>query len=99
MHIREQAPTASALRKIKSMHRWMIGILIAYIPVVILLYLLQLPEWLILVSAVGLICLGIVIAFMLGFSRCPDCKQYFHVRGMTGNIFSGKCLHCGITIP
>jgi hypothetical protein len=77
----------------------MVGILIAYIPVVVILFMMRLPEWLILVSAVGLICMGIVIAFMLGFSRCPDCKQYFHVRGMTGNIFSGKCLHCGIMIP
>ncbi len=90
-------PTA-ALAKIRFKHRLLGAIFIAYIPAVSLLYFLQLPQWLILGTAIALVCLGIVIAFIIGLAPCPACGKQFHVRGMGGSIFTGTCMHCGISL-
>ena len=86
------------LAKIRRKHRWLAGIFVIYIPAVSLLYLLHLPNWLIMGSAIFLICLGTVIAFVIGLAPCPACGRTFHVRGMGGSIFTGSCVHCGISL-
>ena len=88
----------AGLRKIRNRHKVLGGIFIIYIPAVSLLYFLQLPNWLIIGSAIFLICLGIVIAFIIGLAPCPSCGKPFHVRGMGGSIFTGACMHCGIRL-
>lgn len=94
----DQNAARPPLHRISTLHRVMLGILIGYIPLVFLLYLAQLPEWLIIGAAVVLVCMGMVVAFAIGYSRCPACGQFFHVRGMSGNIFVRKCLHCGLPL-
>ena len=96
--IEENEAIKAGLRKIRRKHRWLGWIIALYIPVVFLLYFLQFPQWLILGSAVFLICLGIVIAFIIGLAPCPDCGKPFHVQGMGGSIFTSSCLHCGISL-
>ena len=86
---------AAGLTRIRRKHRYLGGILIAYIPVVTLLYILRLPEWLILGTAIALILLGVVIAVIIGLALCPVCGKQFHVRGMGGSIFTRACMHCG----
>jgi hypothetical protein len=86
------------LAKIRLRHNLLIGIFVIYIPAVSLLYFLQLPQMLILGSAVALIFLGSVVAFVIGLTSCPACGQLFHVRGMGGSIFTGACVHCGIAL-
>ncbi len=78
------------------MHRVLAGILISYLPVVALLYLLRLPEWLIIATAVAWVVAGVGVGFTIGFSRCPACGEYFHVRGTGGSVFVKTCMHCGI---
>jgi hypothetical protein len=95
--IQEQDTTEADLAKIGSLHRWLTGILITYLPVVVCLFLMRLPEWLILTGCLAWVCAGSVTAFMIGFSRCPACGQFFHVRG-GGSLFAKKCLHCGIRL-
>lgn len=90
-------PTAG-LSRIRRRHNVLIGIFIIYIPAVSLLYFMQLPQPLILGSAIFLIILGIVVAFVIGLTSCPACGQLFHVRAMGGSIFTVTCVHCGITL-
>lgn len=94
----DQEQITSGLSRIRRKHRWLAGIFIIYIPAVCLLYFLQLPSGLVMGAAVFLICLGIVIAFIIGLASCPACGKQFHVRGMGGNIFTGTCMHCGISL-
>ena len=28
--------------------------------------------------------------------RCPGCGETFHQKGMTGNAFARRCMHCGL---
>lgn len=93
-----QEQVTAGLAKIRRKHRWLAGIFIIYIPAVFVLYFLHLPNWLILGSAIVIICLGIVIGFVIGLSSCPACGKPFHVRGMGGSIFTGTCMHCGIAL-
>jgi len=86
------------LAKIRLRHNVLIGIFIIYIPALSLLYFLQLPQMLLLGSAVSLIGIGIVVAFVIGLTGCPACGQLFHVRGMGGSIFTRACVHCGIAL-
>jgi hypothetical protein len=94
----DQEPIQSGLSRIRRKHRLLAGIFIIYIPTVCLLYFLQLPSWLVMGAAIFLICLGIVIAFIIGLAPCPACGKPYHVRGMGGSIFTGICMHCGIPL-
>ena len=94
----DQEKIKSGLAKIRSKHKWLAGIFVIYIPAVALLYFLHVPNWLIMGSAIVMICLGIVIAFIIGLAPCPACGKPFHVRGMGGSIFTGTCMHCGISL-
>jgi hypothetical protein len=96
--IPEEAVIKAGLKKIRGRHR-LLGVIFAiYVPAMVLLYLLHLPQTLILGAAVVLIVLGIGIAFAIGLTPCPSCGNPFHVRGMGGSIFAGSCVHCGIRL-
>jgi hypothetical protein len=44
----------------------------------------------------GLSTLG--LAFLLGraaYAKCPSCGETFAARGVWGNFFTRRCLHCG----
>ena len=94
----DQAQVTSGLSAIRRKHSILTGIFIIYIPAVCALYFLKLPSWLVMGTAVVLICLGIVIAFIIGLAPCPACGKPYHVRGMGGSIFTGTCMHCGIPL-
>ena len=93
-----QATMDAARGKILMLHRVMVVIMVGYIPLIFITYLLQLPEWFIICCAVSLIFGGVTVAFRIGYSRCPLCNERYHVRGMSGNIFVRKCMHCGIEL-
>jgi hypothetical protein len=93
-----QTEIHAGLSHIRRKHLVLAGIFIIYIPAVSLLYFLGLPHWLMMGVAIFLICLGIVIAFIIGLAPCPACGQPYHVRGMGGSIFTGTCMHCGIKL-
>ena len=94
----DQKQIKTELAKIRRKRRGLTIIVVSYVPAVALFYFLRLPDWLILGSAVAIICLGIVISFVIGLAPCPACCSRFHVRGMGGSIFTGKCMHCGIPL-
>jgi hypothetical protein len=96
--IPEQADVTAGLKKIRARHRLLGAIIAIYIPAMVLLYLLHLPQTAILGTAVVLICLGIGLAFAIGLTPCPACGKPYHVRGMGGSIFTGTCMHCGISL-
>jgi hypothetical protein len=94
----EQERVEAGLKDIRFLHRLLVGILITYIPVVAGFYVMRLPEWLIIASAVIWVSAGIIVAFAIGFSRCPTCGRYFHVRGTGGGVFVKACVHCGVRL-
>jgi hypothetical protein len=96
--IPERAVIEAGLKKIRGRHRLLGAIFAVYIPAMILLYMLHLPNPAILGAAIILICLGTVLAFAIGLTPCPSCGKSFHVRGMGGSIFTGTCMHCGISL-
>ena len=89
---------AGNLRKMRGRRRLLGSIIAAYIPGVVTLYLLQLPNPIILGTAIVLVCFGIGLAFAIGLTSCPACGKPFHVRGMGGSIFTPNCMHCGIAL-
>jgi len=94
----EKEQITAAFKRIRWLRGWLAGILISYFPMVFLFYLLRIPVWIFMTFCAVWVCGGIVIAFMIGFSVCPVCRQYFHVRGMEGSTFAKECLNCGISL-
>ena len=94
--IPEKAGIEAGLKRIRGRHRLLGAIFAVYIPAMVLLYLMKLPQSFVLGAAVVLIGLGITLAFAIGLTPCPSCGKAFHVRGMGGSIFTGACVHCGI---
>ena len=61
----EPDATEADLAKIGSLHKWLVGILITYLPVVVILFFMRFPEWIILTGCLAWVCAGIVAAFGL----------------------------------
>ena len=40
----------------------------------------------------------VIGSLVLGYAKCPRCREPFHSRGFYTNHFSGVCLHCGLKI-
>jgi hypothetical protein len=95
--VHEPERMAAELKRIRSLRVWLAWILITYVPVVVFLFIIRLPEWVIIAACLAWVGTGVVTAFMIGFARCPACGQYFHVRG-GGSLFAKNCLHCGIPL-
>lgn len=99
----EQERINAGLRRIRHLRIALWAIVIAFVPLVYSLMLTNVAEPVIMAVGIAWVCVGVVIELMLGFSRCPACNKYFHVRGMRGNvlvskIFTKKCMNCGIRL-
>ena len=94
----EKEAVRAAFRRIRKLRRWLAWILLTYFPIVFLLYYLQTSLWLFISFCVIWNSTGIVVAFMIGYSECPICREYFHVRGVEGKTFTKVCLNCGIRL-
>jgi hypothetical protein len=97
-YILEQERIEAALRRIRCLRRWLAVVLLTYLPMGGLFYALRIPAAFFLTACAVWVCVGIMIALRIGFSICPVCRQYFHVRGMAGNTFAKKCVNCGISL-
>ncbi len=94
----EQQRIHAGLRRIRLLRTGLGVIAMAFVPLVYLLYVLELPIKIFMSIGAGWVCLGVIIELIIGFSRCPSCRGYYHVRGMSGNIFARKCMNCGIPL-
>jgi hypothetical protein len=97
-HAHEQQHIEAALRKIRSLRSWLAVVLLTYLPMAALCYLFRVPAWIFLTACAIWVCAGIMIALRIGFSVCPVCRQYFHVRGMEGDTFAKECVNCGVRL-
>ncbi len=97
-NIQEQQRINAGLKRLRFLRRSLGVIVITFVPVVYLLLIMDVPERIIMTIGITMVCLGVVIELVIGFSRCPACKNFFHVRGMSGNIFARKCMNCGIPL-
>jgi predicted membrane chloride channel (bestrophin family) len=89
---------AKGLKRIRTLRKLLLVIVIVFAPLVYLMAMEELPLGIVMSVGISWICLGVVIELMIGFSRCPACREYFHVRGMTGNLLARKCMHCGVPL-
>jgi hypothetical protein len=97
-HMHDQQHIDAALRRIRSLRRWLASVLLTYLPMSLLCYIFRIPAWIFLTACAIWVFLGVVIALRIGYSICPVCRQYFHVRGMEGDTFSRECVNCGIRL-
>ncbi len=81
---------AKGLTKIRLLRISLLAIVITFPLTVYILTGLQFAEKIVILTGVTWVAIGIVLEFVIGFSRCPACRKHFHVRGMTGNFFTGS---------
>lgn len=86
------------LRKIRTLRKVLFGVIITFPIAVYLLTMFEVAEGIIITTGVAWVAVGIVLEFVIGFARCPACRKHFHVRAMTGNFFTKKCMNCGIPL-
>ena len=89
---------ARGLVKIRTLRMGLLGIVITFPIGVYLLTHLGVAEEIVIITGICWVLVGIILEFIIGFSRCPACRKHFHVRGMTGNFFTRQCLNCGIPL-
>lgn len=89
---------AKGLAKIRLLRMSLLAIVITFPLTVYILTGLQVTEKIVILTGVTWVVIGIILEFVIGFSRCPACRKHFHVRGMTGNFFTRQCLNCGIPL-
>lgn len=86
------------LAKIRTLRMGLFGIVITFPIAVYLLTHFGVAEEIVIITGISWVLVGIILEFIIGFSRCPACRKHFHVRGMTGNFFTRQCLNCGIPL-
>lgn len=94
----EQDRITAGLRRIRTLRKTLLVVVITFAPVVYLMSLREIPLQIVMTVGIVWICAGVVIELMIGFARCPACRGYFHVKKMNGNIFTRKCMNCGIPL-
>ncbi len=95
---RDEQRTAVGLKRIRFLRKFLLVIVILFAPLVYVMAMKELPLRLIMTIGIAWICVGVVVELLIGFARCPACRGYFHVRGMSGNIFAKKCMNCGVAL-
>lgn len=85
-------------RRLRLLRRLLFWIITSFLPVMILLAFLPIPERISLMIGGVWITAGIVIELFIGFARCPACGKYFHVGRGSGNIFARYCVNCGVAL-
>ncbi len=96
--VRDDLQIAAGLKRIRFLRRLLLVIVILFVPLVYVMAMKELPLRLIMTVGIAWICVGVVVELLIGFARCPACRSYFHVRGMSGNIFTKKCMNCGVAL-
>ena len=86
------------LNRIRRLRALFKCILLAFAPVVSGVFFLGLSEQTVVGTAVLMVGVGVILEIGIFFSRCPACRGYFHVRGVSGSMFARKCLHCGTSL-
>lgn len=68
------------------------------IPVFGALGFLRVPEGLFGALAIGWFATWCVTVLQHGLAACPACNRRFRIKGLYGNAFTSKCMHCGLAI-
>ncbi len=94
----DQDRIAPGLKRIRFLRKFLLVIVILFVPLVYFMAMKELPLRLVMGVGIAWICVGVIVELLIGFARCPACRGYFHVRGMSGNIFTKKCMNCGVAL-
>jgi len=90
----------AGLHRIKVLRAWTWGVWLAFLPLFFLYGIFQIPGWLTIPIGLLWLCSWFVMALISLFSRCPACHNFFFLKGnlLFGNVFTRKCLNCGIPL-
>ncbi len=94
----DHATVAAGLKRIRTLRTSLLVVVITFAPAVYLMAMRELPLTTVMIVGGTWIGAGVVIELAIGFARCPACRGYFHVRKMNGNIFTKKCMNCGLAL-
>ena len=94
----DQQKIAAGLKRIRFLRKFLLVIVILFAPLVYFMAMKELPLRFIMTVGISWISVGVIVELLIGFARCPACRGYFHVRGMSGNIFTKKCMNCGVVL-
>jgi hypothetical protein len=90
---------ASALARIRRLRRTTWVVWLAGVPVMaIARVVLGLPR---LALAIGVVWAGafIVLSLTVTTSRCPRCRNFYHIRwGVGGNAWTQRCMNCDLAL-
>jgi hypothetical protein len=86
------------LSKIKKLRLFLSTLWLSFIPFVLIVSFLRQPDWIITFIGIAWVILFVVFGMIHAFVRCPACNKPFNFRGLYGNPFTSKCLHCGISL-
>jgi hypothetical protein len=96
----EQQDIRNGLRKLRTERRQLIGVLIAYLPLAVLCSLL-LPDHVVAFAGAWML-LFLAVGVRNSRASCPRCAEFFHRRARgflrSGNVWSGTCQACGLSI-
>lgn len=96
--INESTQIEIGFRKLRLLRRILFWLILLLLPVMSIIAFLPIQEKASIFIGVTWVLLGIVIELVIGFSRCPACRKYFHVARGTGNIFARYCVNCGASL-
>lgn len=96
-------------KRIKLLRRLYYAMLILFLPIQVavggILYVYQLPVWLVIIYAVLMFALTGAVYATLNRTRCPECDDYFFIRKMTKENYTpassisfpmqDRCQKCG----
>jgi hypothetical protein len=93
----------AGLARIRARRRRVWLVFFLYIPVVLVVYfvvyLAGAPFEVVPATAIAWMLLYAVVIFMAGYSRCPRCHGYFHIRRFWWhNPFARSCLNCRLPL-
>lgn len=94
----EQQQIIRGLRKIRMLRKLLFTVVITFPIAVYLLTMFEVAEGIVIMTGIAWVVVGIILEFVIGFVRCPACRKHFHVRAMSGNFFTKKCLNCGVPL-
>ncbi len=94
----DKQKVTAGLKRIRFLRKFLLVIVILFAPLVYVMAMKELQLRLIMTVGITWICVGVAVELLIGFARCPACRSYFHVRGMNGNIFTKKCMNCGVAL-
>jgi hypothetical protein len=91
----------ASLRRIRRLHLWLLVVLLAYLPALLMIRRLAHAAAAITVLTLGWAIALARLATRLAFSHCPRCGRYFHAaadRPSYFHLLTRSCMQCSLRL-